>query len=111
MPDQGKSQTARVVAVGGLIMVFVLVIAVIATTRGGSSSKTTKQATVTAGAQSRDPRVRRAVRTGYYVVQPGDTIDSIALATGVDAATLQQLNPRVDPQRLATGAKLKLRAQ
>ena len=44
-----------------------------------------------------------------YVVQPGDTLSSIAETTGVSIAKLQQLNPDVDPQILIAGDKLKLR--
>lgn len=44
-----------------------------------------------------------------YVVQPGDTLSSIAIETGVPVEELQALNPDVDPQALASGERLKLR--
>lgn len=44
-----------------------------------------------------------------YVVQPGDTLSSIAHETGVPIARLQRLNPGLDPQILLAGDKLKLR--
>jgi LysM repeat protein len=45
----------------------------------------------------------------HYVVQPGDTLSSIALETGISVAELQAMNPDVDPQALASGERLKLR--
>jgi LysM repeat protein len=44
-----------------------------------------------------------------YVIQPGDTLETIAAKTGVSVSRLQQLNPDVDPQALTAGASLKLR--
>ena len=44
-----------------------------------------------------------------YVVQNGDTLTSIAHATGVPVATILKLNPGVDPQILISGEKLRLR--
>jgi LysM repeat protein len=44
-----------------------------------------------------------------YVVKNGDTLTAIAHQTGVPVATIQRLNPQVDPQILISGEKLKLR--
>jgi LysM repeat protein len=44
-----------------------------------------------------------------YEVQSGDTLTSIAHATGVPVAVILKLNPGVDPQILISGEKLKLR--
>jgi LysM repeat protein len=44
-----------------------------------------------------------------YVVQPDDTLVAIAEKTGVSVERLQQLNPKIDPQALPSGATLKLR--
>jgi LysM repeat protein len=44
-----------------------------------------------------------------YEVQSGDTLTSIAHATGVPVAVILELNPGVDPQILISGEKLKLR--
>jgi LysM repeat protein len=46
----------------------------------------------------------------FYVVQPGDTLSSIAQKTGVSIATLEALNPKlVDPNSLQAAQRLKLR--
>ena len=50
--------------------------------------------------------------TGFgrnYEVQPGDSLSTIAEATGVPLDVLSQLNPDLDPQTLAPGQRLKLR--
>ncbi len=44
-----------------------------------------------------------------YVVENGDTLSSIAHATGVPVARILRLNPGVDPQILIAGEKLRLR--
>jgi peptidoglycan DL-endopeptidase LytE len=43
-----------------------------------------------------------------YTVQPGDTLSGIAAKTRVPVATLQALNPGVDPNALQTGQQLRL---
>jgi LysM repeat protein len=44
-----------------------------------------------------------------YVVQPGDTMDGIAAQFGLKPEKIQELNPKIDPQALPSGATLKLR--
>ena len=44
-----------------------------------------------------------------YTVKQNDTLGSIAEKTGIPVATLQELNPNLDPQSLSTGQKIKLR--
>ena len=45
----------------------------------------------------------------YYVVRPGDSLTEIASKTGVSLATLQSLNPGVNPAALQVGQRLTLR--
>ena len=47
-----------------------------------------------------------AART--YVIKPGDTLNKIARANGVDEATLLRLNKLVNPNRLVVGQTLRL---
>ena len=44
-----------------------------------------------------------------YVVRSGDTLGAIAVKVGVPVDKLLQLNPKVDPQSLRAGQKLRLR--
>jgi hypothetical protein len=48
-------------------------------------------------------------RARSYRVRPGDTLGVIAERTGLSVERLQELNPDLDPQALATGKRLKLR--
>lgn len=44
-----------------------------------------------------------------YTVRPNDTLSDIARRAGVSVATLESLNPAVNPNSLHVGQKLKLR--
>ncbi len=52
---------------------------------------------------------RRHPTPRYYVVRPGDSLDVIALRTGVALRAIEALNPGVSPNRLRPGQRLKLR--
>jgi len=55
---------------------------------------------------------RRANRSGgrrTYTVAGGDTLSSIAERFDVPTTQIEELNPRVDPQLLAPGTRLRLR--
>lgn len=56
----------------------------------------------------RTPRERSRGRA-TYTVEAGDTLGSIAEDTGVSVERLQEINPQLDPQTLATGQRIKLR--
>ena len=43
-----------------------------------------------------------------YTVRPGDTLGLIAERTGVSVEELMQLNPKLDPNSLTVGQKIKL---
>jgi LysM repeat protein len=45
----------------------------------------------------------------FYTVRPNDTLSDIARRTGISVATLESLNPAVNPNSLHVGQKLKLR--
>lgn len=52
---------------------------------------------------------RKFVKVKLYVVQAGDNLTSIASKTGIPITTLERLNPRVQPNSLQTGQRLRLR--
>jgi LysM repeat protein len=67
-------------------------------------STTHTRTTVTA------PRAHgKFAKAKYYAVQSGDSLTSIAAKTGVPLASLEALNPHVDPNSLQTGQRLRLR--
>ncbi len=47
-------------------------------------------------------------RRRTYIVQSGDTLESIATKTGTTVARLEQLNPAVDPTALRVGEKIRV---
>jgi LysM repeat protein len=114
MTDRPPNQFARFFAVGGLFVVFLAVIVIIATTSGSSNSGSNSSSGSIAGSTSTgpdtsDPRIEKALQNGIYVVQEGDTLTSIADATGIPVDTIQNLNPTTDPQILVAGTHLKLK--
>jgi LysM repeat protein len=48
-------------------------------------------------------------KTKFYIVLPNDTLSKIAAHTGVSVATLESLNPGVNPNALHPSQKLLLR--
>jgi LysM repeat protein len=64
-------------------------------------------------AQAHSPRRSRGrgkyARAKVYVVQPGDSLTSIAKKTGIPVTTLESLNRNVDPNALQAAQRLRLR--
>jgi LysM repeat protein len=77
--------------------------------KSGSGGATTEQRsrTTSAGSSARHGRHKHGRR--FYTVKPGDTPSGIAEKTGVPLATIERLNPHLDPQALSPGTRLKLR--
>jgi LysM repeat protein len=103
-----RKALARLLAVLALLAATVALIVVVSDSLGGGNSnsdhrKIGKQEPDTGKKGQKNPPKKA------YVVQPGDTLSSIAEKTGVSIAKLQQLNPGIDPQILIAGDKLKLR--
>jgi LysM repeat protein len=48
-------------------------------------------------------------RATVYVVKPGDSLSAISVKTGISVATLESLNPGIDPNALQAGQRLTLR--
>jgi LysM repeat protein len=52
---------------------------------------------------------RKFARAKFYIVQPGDSLTSIAVKTGIPVTTLEALNSNIDPNSLQTAQRLRLR--
>jgi LysM repeat protein len=103
---QRSSVLARALATIALVVGFLLLIVVIATSLGDGDENDRDGAPAVqmgkqGGAKGEPPK--------SYVVQNGDTLTSIAHKTGVPVSSIEELNPGVDPQILVSGEKLKLR--
>jgi LysM repeat protein len=105
--NKSSSASARVFAatalVAGLIVVLIALGGALGGDDGSGGSHRNKQAS---GHQQR-AKPKRVPAS--YEVKSGDTLISIAHNTGVPVATIEELNPEVDPQILIAGEQLKLR--
>jgi LysM repeat protein len=107
-PMNKRSPAARLFAVIALALAFVVAVIVIAGALGGDSEESgTRRHDGGAAIRRADEQQQEA--PANYVVKSGDTLTSIARATGVPIVRIEALNPEVDPQILIAGEKLKLR--
>jgi LysM repeat protein len=79
----------------------VLLRAVVLDGGGGSTPATPATQPAPAAKAPATPRV--------YTVRAGDTLATIAAATGVSIERLRQLNPKVEPTSLFIGDRIRLR--
>jgi LysM repeat protein len=52
---------------------------------------------------------RKFARVKFYVVKQGDSLSGIAQQTGIPISTLESLNPKINPNALQTGQRVRLR--
>ena len=109
MPERRTNQIARILAVVGLITVFMLVAITIATSGGDSDDGNDDATTV----EKRGPTAkgRKAVEAGVWIVREGDTLTQISEQTGIEIDDLVDLNPDADPQALISGQRINLRLE
>ena len=69
-------------------------------------STTSHQVVLPTGPAHPKKRVHHAT---VYVVKSGDSLSGISAKTGVSVATIELLNPGVDPNALQSGQRLTLR--
>jgi LysM repeat protein len=79
----------------------------------GGAQPTTEERREARGERGTNPTATAArTSTGRqrrtYTVRPGDTLALIAERTGISVEELQELNPRVDPNNLTVGQKIRL---
>ena len=106
MPRRKPNQFARVAAVVALLGAFTLIAVTIASSGGDGGDGGN------GGANERSEPTRRgerALENGVYKVKEGDTLAQIAHDTGVELDTLLELNPKLDPQALSPGQRVRLR--
>jgi LysM repeat protein len=103
------ARLVAVVAIVGFVIAFIIVLGNSGTGTGPSGGQTTPTNTSTSTVGSTTKSTSRFAHRRSYTVKPGDTLGAIAIRTGVSVATLEDLNPGLDPQGLVAGQKLKLR--
>lgn len=96
------------------LILCALAVFVVLTTSGSSDSKSSAKTEKTPSSESSTKSdddtagPTEPVRSSY-TVKPGDSLSAIAEKTGVDIATLQELNPDIDARTIQPGQKLKLK--
>jgi LysM repeat protein len=75
----------------------------------GLESKPPVTSTQVQGLNRGSGRGHRRRLAKYYRVRVGDSLSGIAVKTGIPLATLEALNPRVPPDALQNGQRLRLR--
>ena len=98
---------ARALAVLALIGGFIVLVVVISAALSGGESNDGRQEGSPGNVSRQTTPDRKAPKV--YVIENEDTLTAIAHKTGVPVATIERLNPQVDPLSLISGEKLKLR--
>jgi LysM repeat protein len=96
---------ARFLAPLALVAVVVAFYLVLKSPGGDTQTERTGGAQPAATA-TKTPKPKR--KRKVYVVKPGDTPSGIAEKTGVTLEQLEKANPKLDPQLLAPGQRIRL---
>lgn len=94
----------RFLAPGALVAVVVAVFLVVSGGMGGDSGSKPSAGTTTEAAVATKKSTRKR-----YTVRANDNLSSIAERYGVTVDRLVELNPKIDPQALRAGQRLRLR--
>jgi LysM repeat protein len=87
--------------------VIVLLIVVVMSLTGGNGEGGNKLGATQTGPGAKT--VQNNLPQNVYIVKPGDTFGSIAEKTGIPVDRLSELNPKLDPQALISGQRVRLR--
>jgi hypothetical protein len=111
----------RLLAPAALAVFAIAFLVVVIASLGGNGETSSTERPVASSDRERgssNARQRREPRTTtrddsnrrFYTVRAGDNLALIAEKTGVTLEELRLLNPRLDPQALVTGQRVRLRA-
>jgi LysM repeat protein len=98
---------ARALAVLALIGGFIVLVVVVSAALSGGDSNNGRQGGSRGNVSRQTTPDKKAPKV--YVIENEDTLTAIAHKTGVPVATIERLNPQVDPLSLIAGEELKLR--
>jgi LysM repeat protein len=108
---EGWRNPARYIAPLALVAAVVATYLIVHHTlvhKATSTTSTTVQ-TTTAVAHHHGHGGSANSKAKFYIVKPGDSLSGIAAKTGVSIATLESLNPHVNPNALQPSQRLQLR--
>ena len=110
--DGRRRSPARLLAPISLIA-FVLVLFIVIASSGTDEDSSDSGSSISQQTQQVDTTGETTTTTtvsgNFYTVKTGDTLAGIAEEVGVPVATLQELNPALDPQALVSGQKIRIR--
>ena len=75
----------------------------------GPGTTQTQAATTTTGAEVTLPQSTTAVEPEFYVIESGDTLETVAEEHGTTVERLLILNPDVDPVALTIGQRIRVK--
>src|SRR3954447_15051358 len=99
---------ARVLAPLALIAVVFALYTVVKDANAPKSDNGAQTAQPTATATSKSKKSSKKTKKKMYTVKSGDTPSGIADKYGISLETLQKLNPKLDPQSLSPGQRLRV---
>jgi LysM repeat protein len=102
MSDRSPARFVAPLALAGAALAVVLVVKSSHPHHSAGTTATTTTTTVQTHHKHR-PRHR------FYVVKPGDLLSKIAQKYGLSTQALEELNPKLDPQTLQAGQRVRLR--
>lgn len=106
--DVKAGNGARMLAPVALVIFAIACFTVLSSQDSGNAARSSDDAAATEAAATSAAAKSGPTRSTYRV-KAGDSFAAIAEKQGVDVATLQELNPDIDPRALQPGQKLKLK--
>ncbi len=107
-----RKAITRLLAVLAVVAAFIAIYVVVlnGTKSSGDGKGRGNQPTKQAGKGKSNGKPKKQIKTpATYKIKEGDTLQAIAGRYGLRVSTILGLNPEIDAQSLAVGAKLKLR--
>ena len=92
----------RLLALGALVAAAIVLVVVVTSSLPDSGDDGN-------GNGARQEKAQKGPGDKFYIVQPGDSLSTIAEEEGIELETLEQLNPDLDPQTLSAGQQVRLR--
>jgi LysM repeat protein len=112
----GHRSSARVAASAAFLAAAVVAVLVVRSALSDESPSqpvapgtTTQSAGTTTGAEVTLPQTTTAVEPEFYVIESGDTLETVAEAQGTTVERLLILNPDVDPVALTIGQRIRVK--
>jgi hypothetical protein len=109
-PERGpRSWTARVLAPIALVATVAAAALIVAGSLGDDGDEGPADAGTTVESEGCNPKADAALENGFYVIKPGENLNTVGERTCMEIEEVEELNPELDPQLLPVGACVNLR--